>query len=172
MVEEAKRGQLAGALVRSVNMTTPLVWPQGWGKAEVATGVPMCSVFEQAAGNGTRACLQDRRRKRRGRRTVTAAAATATATTQCALPRCNKCMRGVARPHGSPGLVEAASRPRRRLSRGNGRQGVSAAGHDSHRRYMSEQSTPEHAPIAFAQPRIRRPASRRLGPVRGMPHRT
>ena len=56
MEEEAKRGQLAGALVRSVNMTTTLVWPQGWGKAEVATGVPMCSVFEQAAGNGTRAC--------------------------------------------------------------------------------------------------------------------
>jgi hypothetical protein len=40
--------------VRCVNMATTLVWPQNWGKAEVATAVSICSVFEVAKVNGGR----------------------------------------------------------------------------------------------------------------------
>lgn len=40
--------------MRNIDMTTALVWPQSWGKAEVTTGMPICSVFEVAARNRSR----------------------------------------------------------------------------------------------------------------------
>jgi hypothetical protein len=46
--------------VRDMDMTTALVWPQSWGKAEYTTGMPICSAFELAPRNRSRGCESTR----------------------------------------------------------------------------------------------------------------
>lgn len=58
--------------MRSIDMTTALVWTQSWGKAEVVTGMPICSVFEEAARNRSRGCESARTRRQATRMKETA----------------------------------------------------------------------------------------------------